>query len=387
MRVVLPVVCALSAAALAAPSFDKTLAPPRAFDGIRPGAALAAVKTPLAAFHGDDRYSDAMGRHRLVRDAGDGALYYVLVENDVIARIGVEAPAAGLEARLAKLWGTPAHVENLAHEAVASWTSDTRRVDLACRETRCRLAFHALLGAAFFGSQVAPPGELAKVAPGMTRDQVRAIAPFHAAGVVPAGYEDVRTSLDFDAAGRVRAVLVGGLPASGRALLERAWGAPAQTQRGLVWLGPAGWRAVYDEPLRTLHLSAYLPAAQLLGNGPGIAALPRPVLGATPDQLTAAYPSFHGAAIDLPPTEAAALATTVQLTFDPAAKRVTALAIPLAFEDATRRGLLLALLEAKWGAPQRRTEAGTRIFAYPVREVAIEAREHAGAIELRLRLP
>jgi len=387
MRVALPIVCLLSSAALAAPTFDKTLAPPRAFAGIRAGAALDAAKSALATFHDDAAYSDAMGRHRLVRDAGDGALYYVLVENDVIARIGVEAPAAGLEPRLAKLWGEPAHVESMAHEAIASWSDGARRVDLACREARCRLAFHELLGAGYFGAAVAPPGELAKVAPGMTRDEVRALAPHHAGGgVVPAGFEDVRTSVDFDSGGRVRGIAVGGLPASGRALLERAWGAPAQTTRGLVWLATNGWRAVYDEPLRTLQLSPYLPVAQLLGSGLGIAALPRPVLGATPAQIAAAYPSFRGSTLDLPPTEAAALATTVQVDVDKSG-RATALTIPLAFENVARRTALLALLEAKWGTPVRRTEGTTRIYAYPVPKLAIEAREIAGALELRLRLP
>jgi len=386
MRVALPIVCLVSTAALAAPSFERTLAPPRAFDGIRAGAALDSAKTPLAKFRDDAAYSDAMGRHRLVRDAGDGALYYVLVENDVIARIGVEAPAAGLEARLAALWGAPAHAENAAHESVTSWSDSAHRVDMACREARCRLAFHELLGAAFFGTEVAPPGELARVRPGMSRDDVRAVAPHHAGGgVVPVGYEDVRTSLDFDATGRVRDVMIGGLPASGRALLERAWGKAAETPRGLLWLGTGGWRAIYDETLRTLQLAGYITAAQLLGPGPGIAALPRPVLGATPDQVAAAYPTFHASTIDLPATEAAALATPVAL--DVTAGRVTGVTIPLAFDSPARRDELLALLAAKWGKPVHRTDAGARIYAYPVPRLAIEARERPGVLELRLRLP
>jgi len=384
--VALPIVCLLSTAALAAPSFERSLAPPHAFDGIHAGAALDSAKTPLAKFRDDAAYSDAMGRHRLVRDAGDGALYYVLVENDVIARIGVEAPADGLEARLAALWGAPAKIQNAAHEAVASWSDGARRVDMACRETRCRLAFHELLGAAFFGTDIAPPGELARVRAGMSRDEVRAVAPHHAGGaVVPAGYEDVRTSLDFDAGGRVRAVMVGGLPASGRALLERAWGKATETPRGLMWLGAGGWRAIYDETLRTLQLAGYVPAAQLLGSGPGIAALPRPVLGATPDQLAASYPTFHSTTIDLPATEAAAFATAVALDFTKG--HVTGVTIPLAYDSPARRDSLLALLRSKWGKPVQRADAGAQIYAYPVPRLVIEAHERPGVLELRLRLP
>lgn len=393
MRVVLSFVCLvfalMSGAATASPPYETTLAPPRAFADLKPGTAVDAAA--LAKFRADTTYSDAVGRKRFVRDAGDGASYYVLVANDVVARIGVEAPAAGLEARLAKLWGAATRSRSLAGEELVSWSDAVHRVDMACRDARCRLAFHALLAADFFGTSVAPPGPLSQLRPDMTVSDIAKIAPHHAAGGdVPAGPEDVRTLVDVKD-GHLRSVLVGGVPPGTLQLLEQAWGKPEQTERGTVWTNAdLGWRAVYEEALRTIQIAPYLPSNKLLGPGPGVAAFTHPLLGATTAQVAAAYPSYHadpkGGVIVLPPTEGGVSSTMVRLVLDPRTKRVSTVAVELPFTSRVGRDALLAAMTAKWGAPKHTTQQSRVVHAFPTNQVRIEAYESASALDLRLSL-
>src|SRR5258705_588876 len=118
---VIAVVCLAIGVAHAAVSFDKRPGPPHALDGIRAGMALADAGAALSSFAPDAGYRDAVNRTRLVKDAGDGARYYVLVKSGVVSRIGIEAPKAGLEARLTRLWGAPQRATSAAAEAITSW--------------------------------------------------------------------------------------------------------------------------------------------------------------------------------------------------------------------------------------------------------------------------
>src|SRR5687767_3650411 len=108
-------------------SLNKTPSPPSVFDGIRAGMVVTDAK--LASWQPDAAYTDAAKRTRLVKDAGDGAKYYVLVSGEVIARIGVEAPEKPLVPRLEKLWGKSASSTNLANESIASWSAAGWRAD------------------------------------------------------------------------------------------------------------------------------------------------------------------------------------------------------------------------------------------------------------------
>lgn len=378
-RVIAGLLCLLiTREAASAPELPADLTPPAALDGLRAGTPVDDAKLALAAFAPDPAYTDAAKRTRLVRDAGGGARYYVLVSEGTIARIGIEAPKAGLVEALTRRWGKPARATNLANEALVSWRAASWRVDVACRGELCRLAFHQPLAPAFFGAAVAPPGALAALQPWARRAEVERALPRFARGAeLPAGPEDVRLAVELDRQGRLRSVLVAGLPDDGRAIVERAWGAPGDGDTW--WNGAAGWRARLDDGLRTLQLFPYVPAAKLLGTGAGIAALPRPILGATRDQIARAY----GAGFTLPPIEDGLGATAVHITYD-AGGRATALAIELPFATAARRDELLRLLEAKWGAATR-TQAGYT-FAASTQGLTIEAREHAASLQLRLRL-
>ena len=370
---VIAVICSLAASASAAP-FDKALAPPRAFDGLRAGVPVVEAKTALAQWEVDDSYRDAARRTRFVKDAGDGARYYVLVSDATISRIGVEAPKAGLVEKRTALWGRPAKAMNLAAEALTSWTGNGWRADLACREGLCRLAYHQPLDAAYFGNAVAPPAPLAGLKPWMQRAEIEKLLPRFARGEVPAGPEDVRLALDLDRDGRLRSVLIAGMPETARAVLEKAWG--PRDASGTWWNPHAGWRAKLDEDLHALQLFPYMPAARLFGAGPTIAAMPKPILGSTRDKLAAAYP-----VLALPPTEDGLGPTAVAVSFDRKGF-ANKLVITIPFATQARRDELVKLFAAKWGAP---AQTGPD-YVFPTKTPKIEAREAAGSLVLQLSL-
>ena len=385
MRVAIALLLLCSSTALAAPSFDKNLAPPRVFDGIRAG--MLVRDANLASWQTDAAYKDAASRMRFVKDAGGGAKYYVLVTAGVVSRIGVEAPAAGLVPKLERLWGRPARATNLAREAITSWTKAGWRVDLSCRGELCRLAFHQPLTAAFFGAAPVPPGALANVRPGMPRDELAKLSPSHLAPNVPTGVEDVHVSVELAKSGHVQAIRVLGLPPTARTLLEKAWGAPTAHADGPVWFNPdRGWRAVLHADLSMLQLTGYIPAAKILGGGPGIALFAKPVLGATRDQIVAAYPSMTRSkgkqlVIELPPSEGGVGQLVV--SFDARTLRAKKIALELPYDSAARRDELLKVMAAKWGRPKPRSA----VLVFPTDKIAIEVTDTSNRLDLVIKLP
>ncbi len=362
----------------------KQPAPPTVFDGIRAG--MLASDAKLAAWQPDADYKDGAKRTRLVRDAGGGAKFYVLLAGDVVSRIGVEAPAKGLVPRLEKQWGTPRVETNPANESITSWTNGSWRVDLSCKGELCRMAFHQPLTAAFFGAAVQPPGALAGLRPGMTRAELSQLSPRHLATDVPAGPEDVRVTVDVAKSGHVRSVLVGGLPENAHTVVEKAWGKAVETDDGRVWFNAdRGWRAVLLADLGTLQISGYIPATKILGGGQGIALLAKPILGLTREQITAAYPTVtrvvgNKLVIEMPPSEGGM--GRLVLAFDQT-QRAHKMTLELPYDTDTRREELLKLMTAKWGAPTPRSAT----LVFPTDKLKIEVVDGAKRLDLSITLP
>ncbi len=362
--------CFLISDVSADPLVGTTLAPPKVFDGVRPGMSLDDAKAALLTFELDRGYRDAAGRQRLVKAVPGlaSAKYYVLVASNTIARIGIEAAEAGLVDQLGKRWGKPATATNAAAEGVVSWTADGWRVDVACRKPLCRLAFHQLLTPSFFGASAGPPGPLSRIRLGMTRDQVRDVSPVFATGAeLPAGPEDVRVAVDVGTDHRVRSLLISGLPAHAPTLLTSAWGTPMQVADAPTWFDPKrGWRARFDPRLGVVQLTEYMPVLALLGTGDKLAL---PLLGLTQQQVESAYPKRRpikgGIAVALPPTEFATTVTTIGLSFDPMTGRSTTAVFALPFETPQHKDALVAALEAKWGKGREKVDAGKRVLTFP----------------------
>ena len=363
---------------------DKQPTPPKIFDGIRAGVAAAEAK--LDGWQPDAEYHDAAKRTRVVKDAGDGAKFYVLLAGDVISRIGIEAPAMGLIARLSKLWGAPATATNAASEAITSWSAGGWRADLSCKGELCRMAFHQPLTAAYFGGIVQPPGLLAGLRPGMSKDEVRQLAPHVLGGEVPAGPEDMRVNVDLASSGHVQGVVVNGLPSTARAMLEKSWGVSAESDDGRVWFNAdRGWRATLVENAGMLQFTGYVAASKILGGGPGIALFAKPILGASRDKIVAAYRQFVKAdgkklVIELPPSEGGT--GRLVLGFDQF-QRAKTMTLELPYDTDARRDELLKLMSTKWGTPK--PKAATLVF--PTDKVSVEVTDGAKRLDLTIALP
>lgn len=366
--------------------FAKTVAPSEALDGIRVGMNLDDAKLALRSFEIDSTYKDAANRQRLIKTATHGAKFYVLMSNNVVSRIGIEAPEAGLVAKLTKQWGKPEKAVNAASEGITSWGGTEWRVDVACRQALCRLAFHHSLTAAFFGGSVAPPSALGSVKLGMMRDQVGAL--FATGAEVPAGPEDVRLSVDIGKDNRVRSVLIAGLPANAGQLMNAAWGKATEIDAKPTWFNPnTGWRARYDESIGVVQLSEYMPVTSLLGPGDKIAL---PLIGLTSDQLAKVYPKMAatnvGAHVQLPPTEFATALTMIGLQFDPHTGKTTTAVFALPFDTLAHKDQLVRVLEAKWGKGQEKVEAGKRVLTFPATKTRVQVlvdRTNELLVELR----
>ena len=375
-----------SALAGAPPMIANTVTPSQALDGIRVGMTLDDAKLALRTFELDDSYKDVAKRKRLIKEAGGGAKYYVLMSGNVVSRIGIEAPEAGLVAKLTTLWGTPAKAVNAASEGITSWSAGEWRVDVACRQALCRLAFHHALSEEFFGGSVAPPAALANLKLGTTRDQLAAA--FASGAEVPAGPEDVRLSVDVGTDGRVRSVVIAGLPAHAGALMTAAWGRATDVDAKPTWFNPSmGWRARYDANLQAVQLTEYMPVTSLLGAGDKLAL---PLLGLTQDQLAKVYPKMQtskvGANVALPPTEFASALTMIGLSFDPRTGKTTAAVFALPFDTLAQKDLLVKVLEAKWGKGQEKLEGGQRVMTFPAAKTRVQVlvdRANELLVELR----
>jgi len=360
--------------------------PSAALAGIRVGMTLDQANPALSSFVVDDTYKDAASRTRMIKPAAGGAKYYVLLSGNVVSRIGIEATEKGLVAKLTRQWGKPATAVNAASEGITSWRGAEWRVDVACRQTLCRLAFHHSLTPKFFGSAVAPPGALASVKLGMTREQIDRL---FANGVeVPAGPEDVRLSVDVGTDGRVRSVVIAGLPANAGEHLNAAWGPATAVDAKPTWFNPStGWRARYDQTLQLVQLTEYMPVMSLLGAGDKLAL---PLIGLTQEQLAKVYPRLQtskvGTQVALPPTEFASALTTIGLSFDPRTGKTAVAVFAIPFDTLAHKDLLVKVLEAKWGKGQEKLERGQRVMTFPAAKTRVQVlvdRANELLVELR----
>jgi hypothetical protein len=221
----------------------------------------------------------------------------------------------------------------------------------------------------------------------MTRDELAQLSPRHLSPDVPAGPEDVRVTVDLAKSGHVRSVLIGGLPANAGTVLEKAWGKPVQGAEGPEWFNPErGWRAVYTPNLQTVQLTGYIPAAKILGGGPGIALFSKPLLGATRDQISAAYPMTKSdgkkLVIELPPSEGGIGKVTLS-HFDATSQRAKRLTMEVPYDTDERRDELLKLMTAKWGTPKPKAA----VLVFPTDKVKIEVTDGAKRLAVAIVLP
>ena len=156
------------------------------------------------------------------------------------------------------------------------------------------------------GTAPAPFGPFKKISIGMTLADARSLVPelLGAADkpkpiLVDCG-DDLRCSLGvYGSQSTIREFRVSDKNFNADLLqkLTTAWGpglaSPDQTKPGPAWLDATnGWHAIWRGPFKYVAISNYVPLTTLLGPGAAeIAALPKPVLGATLNELYGGYPS------------------------------------------------------------------------------------------------
>jgi len=257
--------------------------------------------------------------------------------------------------------------------------------------------------AAFFGTKIGPLGPLAKLKMGMTQAEVKAAAPefFNAKGsdqLVDAPVKDLAYGVSF-LDGRVNSFRISNLGKGDyRPAIAKAWGPGIDAKDEIdraetVWFDPqTHWRAVAEAPTTiggSITIMQYLPAADLLGPDPvAFAAFPKPLLGATADEVRAGYPQYFesqtkeqldasakkaedeaksmGVAnanlgrasagltdLKLPPTEWDGMYTSVLLLFDDTTHKVREYHFTITDKNAPgAKEATLALFKKKWGEPK-----------------------------------
>jgi hypothetical protein len=229
---------------------------------------------------------------------------------------------------------------------VASGTSDKEPVEVAKKP----------LDAAWLGKAVMPPGELAKVKPGMTKeDAAKAWPEIEKAQMLETGFEGVSYATQDGLEGLVSMIR---LPADKLAVVEQAWGPGQKVDRGgkpvTVWFNPEqGIRAVFsDEGSNKAYLrfEPYTPLAKVLGDGPQIAILDKPFEGKTEDEVKALYPNLAGktGSLHVPSTEWEFGSGTPLSPYAKAGK-VQSLSFSIPFKTPEGEAEIMKLVEAKWG--------------------------------------
>lgn len=247
------------------------------------------------------------------------------------------------------------------------------------------------LTAAFFGRAPAtPPGELAKLKPGMPKAEAAKLSPLATKSTSePTTIEGVLLAVSDSPTG---VDLLVSLPADKASLIDEAWGPGQKTDRGgtpvTVWFDAAtGVRAALEVSgdSALLRFEPYTPVAHLLGEGKDLPFLQHGCTGKTKEELIALQPALatKSGRLSLPPTEWA-FGGDLSLSAFPMSGPIESLAFSIPFQDPEGRGEIMKAIEAKWGTVKEEvTFGGEKALVYNKAEPRIQVSESPGAITIR----
>ncbi len=224
----------------------------------------------------------------------------------------------------------------------------------------------APLTAAWFGKTVAPPGKLAKLVPGMKKEEAEKLTDVKiGVGTQSGDVEGVDYAVQ-DGLENIEPIVQ--IPADKAALVTEAWGPGTKTDRGgtpiTVWFNPeTGVRAAMSDPKNNevdLRFEPYTPLTKLLGDGPQIAILDKPFEGKTPDELKALYPNLvtKTGHLGLPSTEWE-FGSGITLSPYPMNDKVKSLAFSIPFKSPEGLAEIMKVIKAKWGEPKEEVPFGS----------------------------
>lgn len=213
----------------------------------------------------------------------------------------------------------------------------------------------APITAALFGKTVAPPGVLGTLKRGMPSDEAETtLGKANEASEI----EGIHWWMGLPKDGKLDDILVE-FPAAKKGVVAEAWGAGQDTDRGghpvTVWFNPeTGIRAALSDDGKeaTLRFEEYTPLKKLLGEGPAVAALSKPIVGLTQAELGKAYPELadKDGHLSLPSTEWE-FGSGITVSPYPLEGPIESVAFSIPYKkgDDASKAELLATLEAKWG--------------------------------------
>ncbi|MGN6104594.1 MAG: hypothetical protein ACTHU0_05795 [Kofleriaceae bacterium] len=220
--------------------FGTAPVPPGDLVKVKPGMTQAEVKALFPGIHPTPNHS---GSPSLTIDSGySNAQYNIQFYSDVdaVASVEVQVPTPLVKDALEKAWGPPAK-----KEMWPTWVNDAgyeaSLMELG-RKTSVSFRPFVPITADYFGPKPAPFDVLAKVKPGMTRDEIAKAAPgFEKAGaprgngsyIAYAGKpKDVKVSIQYDQDDKAYQYVVE-LPQKGAELVTKTWGPRPGKSRGL----------------------------------------------------------------------------------------------------------------------------------------------------------
>jgi hypothetical protein len=245
------------------------------------------------------------------------------------------------------------------------------------------------LDAAWLGKAVMPPGSLAKIKPGATKDDAtKAFPGMDKVEMEETGFEGVSYAVQDGLEGMETMIR---LPADKLSVVEQAWGPGQKVDRGgkpiNVWFNPEqGIRAAFSDEgsnKAILRFEPYTPLAKVLGEGPQIAFLDKPFEGKSEDEVKALYPNLVGktGGLSLPSTEWEFGSGT---PVSPYAKtgKVQSLAFSIPFKTPEGQAEIMKLVEAKWGKAKGEVPFGSvggeKTFIYSKKDPHVEITEPGG---------
>lgn len=230
---------------------------------------------------------------------------------------------------------------------------------------RCALTFLSLRS---LPTRVSAIGSVARIHPGMTREEAVALAPGIAGAATAVALPELPDSsvgVKYDdQSGLVESTMVLLPPWIAHALEDR-WG-PGTPSAGVytMWhdreTKVRACAFMHDDGLvRRIDFDTYVPWQQWIGDGTEVAALSGPVVGATREEMVRRYGRALAPDVDVgdsfeyllsvPPMELTPPgASKVRIVFD-ATNRVRATGFSLQYESRETRAAMLSALEAKWG--------------------------------------
>lgn len=337
----------------------ETIAPPAPFDTLKVGMTVAEAKAKLPELTGE--LQDTGFAELVVKDVP----VKVVFEHSRLSEITLRLERPSFEAELVKRWGP----SRTTAPGIVEWNGPLWHANHSCTKdgSACSVEFERPLRpltAAFFGTRVAPPGDLAKLRLEMSLAEAKTIVPSlvgpFATTDTDLGVDDVEAAIVVTETSGVLAITIRLKTDAALTMLRNAWGNELEmtdqhhAHGRDCWQGEA-WRACIDVVTgswRTIQFEQRITLASVLGEGEQVA-YAAGVLGATRAQLETKFGALHAPVhcggcprLIMPSSELGAMYMDFHIESD----KVVRFDLLISYGGEKQRAAVFDMLLAKWGA-------------------------------------